>query len=102
MTTARTFDNTVRPEFDPGSGVYQVHYDADSTWKVSTTLVLAISSLTGDDPVQMLPLNRAVDPDALDHHVHDRTRNANLSFDFHGYHVTVHDDGLIEISPLDG
>lgn len=92
---------SVRPEFEPRSGVYRVNHDADGSWPVSTTLVLAIGSLTGDDPKGMLPLNRAVDPDVLEHHVGTRTRGAELSFEFHGYRVTVRDDGRIDLLPLD-
>lgn len=76
-------------------------HDPDSSCDVSTTLVLAISSLTGNEPMQMLPLNRTVDPDVLESHVDGWERGSHVSFDFHGYHVTVRDDGLIEFIPLD-
>lgn len=96
-----TCEDIVRPEFDPRSEAYRVHHDTDSSWTVSTTLVYALSSLTGNEPRQLLPLNRAVDPDVLEYHVRGRNRGADLSFEFHGHHVTVRDDGLIEFSPLD-
>lgn len=98
MTT--TYDTTVRPTRDRESGTYHMYHDSDSSWKVTTDLVFAISSLTEDDPSEMLPLNRAVDPDVLESHVHGRKRGAHLSFDFRGYHVTVRDDGQIEFTPL--
>lgn len=98
---ATAYEDTVRPAFEPDSETYYVYDDPDSSWTVTTTLVLALGSLTGDEPSQMLPLNRTVDPDVLDSHVHGRTRGSQVSFDFHGYHVTVRDDGRIEFTPLD-
>lgn len=59
----------IRPEFDSQTGTYRVDHDGDSPWEASTTLVLAISSVTGEGPTEMLPLSRAVDPDVLDKHV---------------------------------
>lgn len=93
-------ENTVRPVSDPGSETHRVHHD-DCSWTVTTTIVYAISSLTGDDPTGMLPLNSAVDPDVLEDHVRGRTRGATLAFEFHGYEVTVSDDGRITFAPLD-
>lgn len=91
----------VDSEFDPDSGAYTVYHAPDSSWKVTTTVVHSISELTGYEPTQMLPLNRAVDPDVLESHVRGRDRGAQLSFEFHGYHVTVRDDGEIRLSPLE-
>lgn len=69
--------------------------------KASTTIVLSLETITGDEPPQMLPLNRAIDPDVLESHVRGRDRRAELSFEFHGHQVTVRDDGRITFSPLD-
>lgn len=95
-------DHSIRPEFDPSSGDYRVDYDPQSACSVSTTIVLAVSSMSEVDPLDMLPLYSAVDPDALEHHVRGRDRDARLSFEFHGHHVTVHGDGRIEFAPVDG
>lgn len=95
------YENTVRPEPDPRSEVHRIYYDTDCSCPVSTILVLSISSLTGDEPTEMLPLNSAVDPDVLECHVQGRTRGADLSFEFHSYHVTARDDGRITFTPLD-
>jgi len=96
------YDNTVRPEFDPSSGTYRVDYDSDSSCTASMTVVLALASVTEADPLDMLPLHRAVDPDALEQHVGGWDRDARLSFEFHGHSVTVHGDGRIEFAPTDG
>lgn len=95
------FDRSVRPEFDPGSERFQVYHDTDWSWTVTTTLVYSLSSITTVAPTDMLPLNRAVDPDALELHVQGRDRGAELTFAFHGYRITVRDSGHITFSPLE-
>lgn len=92
---------TVRPEFDPQTGSHRVHHDADSPWEASTTLVLSLSAVTGEDPTEMVPLDRAVDPEVLNRHVRGRERGATMSFEFDDHRVTVRDDGRIEFTPLD-
>ncbi|WP_232702355.1 HalOD1 output domain-containing protein [Halobacterium wangiae] len=98
MLSTHTTD--VRPEFDPETGVYEVRHEHDSPWAVSTTLVLALSSLTDDGPLEMRPLYYTVDPAVLDDHVGGQNADGTLSFEFHGHHVTVRDDGLLTLSPL--
>ena len=100
VTMSTIYENEVRPEFDPHSERYHVHHDTDSTWKASTTIVLAIKNLVSDD-ARMLPLTQAVDPDVLESHLQGRIRGAQLSFEFHGHEVTVRDDGDITITPLE-
>lgn len=94
-------DRLVRPEFHPGSDRFQVYHDTDWSWTATTTLVFSLSSVTAVDPTDMLPLNRAVDPDVLEGLVRGRNRGAKLAFDFHGYHITVRDTGHITFSPVD-
>lgn len=98
MSLTRT--DAIRPEFDPERGTYEVYHDTDSSWEVSTTLVLSLSSLTDDDPRQMRSLNSVVDPDVLNGHVRGRNSGATLSFEFHDHRVTVQDDGHLELFPL--
>lgn len=92
---------TIRPEFDAQTGTHRVVHDPDSPWEASTTLVLAISSVTGEEPTDMLPLSRAVDPDVLNRHVGGRDRGATLSFEFDGHRVSVEDSGRIEFTAVD-
>lgn len=91
----------IQPEFDPQTGTHLVDHDADSPWEASTTLVLAISSVTGEEPTEMLPLSLAVDPDVLNRHVGGRDRGATLSFEFDGHRVSVEDSGRIEFTAAD-
>lgn len=96
-------DPNTRPEGDSRSGSGCVDHNPRDPWPVSTTVVLAISSLAGIDPTELRPLNDVVDPDALNQHVHEiRERDAELSFCYHGYRVTVRGDGHIELAVIEG
>lgn len=96
-----TYQSSIRPESDPGSDTARVFHDPESPWNVSTTIVLAIQSLTGEEPTGMLPLNRAVDPDMLENHLEGPDRDTQVTFEFHGYEVTVRDDGQVMFVPLE-
>jgi hypothetical protein len=96
-----TYEKTVQPEPGPHAKTHHVYHDSNSPWKASTTIVLSLKSLTGDESTQMLPLNRAIDPDVLESHLQGRDRGAHLSFEFHGYTVKVRDDGQITFTPAE-
>lgn len=100
-TMSATRATPVRPEFDPQTGCHRVDHDADSPWEASTTLVLSLSTVTGEDPTAMVPLDRAVDPEVLNRHVRGRDRGATLTFEFDGHRVSVRDDGRIEFSAIE-
>lgn len=91
----------VETEFDPETGTHRVYHDPRNTWEASTTVVLSISSLTGEDPTEMLPLGRSVDPDVLNEHVRGEDSGATLTFEFHGHEVSVRDDGRIQFASDD-
>jgi hypothetical protein len=93
--------HTIEPALDSGTGTIGVHYSEHTPWPASTTVVLGIASLTGQEPTSLRPLHGAVDPDTLNQHVRDDwDRDATLSFEFHGYRVTVGGGGHIEFAPL--
>lgn len=95
------YQQHVRPEFDAQKDVYRTTHDADRPWPPSTTTVLALAELTGVEPTDMLPLAGTVDPDTLNTHVQGNASDVELSFEFHGYDVTVRGDGCIEFEPVD-
>jgi len=78
-----------------------VTHDSDTSWDATTTLVYALSSLTGDDPKEMSPLGYTVDPDALHAHVQSGNEDATFSFEFHGHRVAVSGDGQMRFTPLE-
>lgn len=95
------YQSSIRPESDPGSDTTRVFHDPESPWNVTTTIILAVQSLTGDEPTGMLPLNRAVDPDMLENHLQGPDRSTQLTFEFHRHEVTVRDDGQVTFTPLE-
>ena len=101
-TMMAPYRQPVQPAFDARTGVYRTTHDDDRPWSASTTVVLALAEVTGIEPTDMLPLAGTVDPDALDSHVRYNDNDIAVSFEFHGYDVTVRGDGLIELEPADG
>ena len=99
---APTYEFTIRPRFDPDAGTYHLSHDLDASWPISTSIVLSLSSLTEDDPTEMPPLARAVDPDELQGHISGRSHGAELEFQWQGFRVTVRDDGETTFTPVIG
>lgn len=60
----------------------------------SVRLIQAIASLTGAGRGELSPLHGAIDPEALNDFVRTDTQTS-LSFEYEGFHVTVHADGMI-------
>jgi len=71
----------------------------------SEKTVRQIARREGVAPVDLTPLHEVVDPDALDQLFEpagSSTRMAGaVTFEYHGYEVTVHADGFVEITPRD-
>jgi len=78
------------------------HWDA-SRWfdTPSTAIVDAIATTTGREPTSMPPLQRYVDPDALDALLapgrNGRNNRVGVSFQYDGLPVAVDSDGGIEV-----
>jgi hypothetical protein len=58
-------------------------------------VVEAVVARDGVDPADLPPLASAVDPDALDAVIDEDDEQRRLSFEYHGYAVTVHADGSV-------
>jgi len=72
---------------------------------LSIAVIEAVASVSGRDPIEIEPLNRYVDPDALDE-IFDRgdaaaSAHGRISFPLEEYHVVVHSDGEILVHPPD-
>ncbi|WP_232686706.1 HalOD1 output domain-containing protein [Halobacterium zhouii] len=68
----------------------------------SLAVVASLSEVTERDPIDIEPLNTAVDPDALDSLLHfDDTpdEGVSVSFTLEAYTVAVYSDGVVEITP---
>lgn len=98
---AESFTRDDSPPMDVGTDVLQLRHDDADPACICTRIVLAVGSRIGEEPTQMLPLHRSVDPDALEAHVGNRDRGAELTFEYYDYRVTVRDDGHVTAIPLE-
>lgn len=68
------------------------------TGPLSLAVVDAVAKAEGVEPTDLpTPLATAIDPDALNAVFRDGT--GRLSFDYHGYRVTVDQEGAVEVAP---
>ena len=86
------------------AGTYVVRHDFDGPAELTTTLVHALSDVSGVDVTDAgFTLYDYIDPDALDRLFKPRDNaqrvNGMLSFAVWGYQVTVYSDGQIAIVP---
>lgn len=70
---------------------------------LSIAVIEAVASVSGRDPIEIEPLNRYVDPDALDE-IFDRSdadssARGRISFPLEEYLVVVYSDGEILVYP---
>jgi hypothetical protein len=70
---------------------------------LSIAVIEAVASVSGRDPIEIEPMNRYVDPDALDE-IFERDDAAasvhgRISFPLEEYLVVVHSDGEILVYP---
>jgi len=91
---------------DPESGTYTTRYAAEDTRSPVQSVVEAVATATGSDPVALEPLYEAVNPAVVNRLVgHDRgqTHSApDVSFRFEGCEVTVNADGRTVVVPGSG
>lgn len=91
------------PRQEPEPRPYYVRHEFGGSSELSTTLVHALSDVTGADVTEAeAGLADHVDPDALNRLFgsgDDRYGNGHLSFDVWDHRVTVYDDGQISIAP---
>ena len=82
------------PESDPSeTGLYSEHRVDESP---TETVVTAVAEATGLSPLEVEPLWKAVDPDALDALFggSEERPSATVTFDYCGQRVTVTSDGV--------
>lgn len=80
---------------------HRSRHDWDQDGSLSTSVVTAVSQVTGDDPTEIDPLYEVIDPDALDRLVDSLGDDADgqVTFTLNGCAVTVTGDGAIAVSP---
>lgn len=89
-----------------GDGSDRVYHDWAEDNHISTTIVLAVSDLTGTPVGKLAPLSEVVKPDALDDLLRpdemvDMDASVSVSFEYEGFTVTARRDGRIDLHPSD-
>lgn len=87
---------------------HHVRHDWAENDNISTTIVLAVSDLTGRPIDELTPLSDVVNPDALDELLRPEGTALgqdvpiSVTFEYEGYSVTVRRDGHVGIQPSAG
>lgn len=104
-TTEERTDDVAAPavEFHPRRGAYTTEFETGSR-PVSEAIVSAVSHASDRDPLELPPLQRTIDTDALDSMFSraavDRSRClGELTFEYAGHRVTVRSHGTVEVEP---
>lgn len=93
-----------RVEHDPTTGAYYTNH-ADEDAPPSAVVPNAVAEITDRQVESLQPLQRTVDPDALDHvfagRAADDTGEVDVSFVYVGFEVRVSSSGVIVLEPVD-
>lgn len=68
---------------------------------VSTAVVESVSDATDTPVLELPPLQKAIDPDALDALVAEQSTTASVTFRYADRVVTVNADQTIEVTPAE-
>lgn len=86
-------------EYDPERDLYSGSFNTSET-EPSMAVVEAVADVTHSDPMDLEPLHRSVDADALDSIVTNADGpTLSVSFELEKFAVSVHGDGTIEVRP---
>lgn len=87
-------------EYSLESGTVRTWFDQEKT-PASTAVIASLAEVLDTDPVELSPLNSAVDLEALDALVQVRrgtTEDIHITFTHEGHEIRVHSYGVITIS----
>lgn len=88
-----------REDSQPTPTTYHAQWDDGRDGELSTTVVTAVADAMGARATDLEPLNRQLDPDALDGlFAGDDSGDCRVAFRFNGFDVTVYADGHIVVS----
>lgn len=104
MSTIESTDGGVelcsRTEYD-----HRTRHETDGPGSLSVTVVTAVSEALDAEPMEVDPLYRSIDPDALDalfeSTIGEDGSSARVSFTHDGCSVTVRGDGEVLVTLLD-
>ena len=89
---------TTTPSTSQNGGTARHRWDGETA--PSVAIVEAVAEVTGKDPVEMPPLQRTIDMEALESLIAGRGENSIRLSLYLGTDVTVDSDGEIEVSRL--
>ncbi|MCU4975984.1 hypothetical protein OB955_25245 [Halobacteria archaeon AArc-m2/3/4] len=95
-----TTDQTDRVKFSENSiGPWTTEWDRDSEETPVFAVVSAVAEASGADPLELPPLGRAIDPDALNELFTGRSEStvAEVTFQYADYDVTVRGNGEVHV-----
>lgn len=105
MTSTHPIPQASSTDSDQPVLATDVAHDWTDDVPLSTTVLSAVAATADVDPIELPPLNDAIDPDALDSLFaprEDGTRRTpgTVSFEFAGFTVTVAADGTVDVRSL--
>jgi endonuclease YncB( thermonuclease family) len=82
----------------------EMHSSVEGTESVTVAVVTAVAAAEQVDPLELQPLERVVDTDALDSlwkagSAADRERRGCLTFTYEGYEVSIVDGETVTVRP---
>lgn len=102
-TTAWSPESVSPVEFDTDSESFRATYDS-SRDSPSLAVVAVVAAALGREPNRLTPLQTVVETDALDTLATESASGpggcASISFEYHGFDVTVAGGGVIEATPI--
>lgn len=95
--TTNTMNNIIEPTDSRTEDYWTVHNTSSPT-ELTSTIVDAVATVTGDDPLELPNLREIINPDALNElFVHSERSNVQVRFEYAGCEVIVTGSGQISI-----
>lgn len=91
-------------EYNSDGDTYRTEFARSE--RPSMAVVKAIAAITGRPQDELEPLFYAIDPEALDSLFQpavegEHRGDVDVSFTYHGYEVTVHSYGIVDVRPVE-
>lgn len=91
-------NTNARGESEAISSPNMVHHEWEQPFQPSVTIVEAVAAATGRTEMDLPPLQKHIDPDALDAMIsREKSSEVTISFRYAGTVVVIDGDGAIEV-----
>lgn len=94
-----------RIDVESSSGRAGQRFEFPERLEPGVAVVEAVAAMTGGEPTTGPPLGESIDTDALDRLLDGSRSDAGpirVTFEYHGYEVTVERAGTVVVTPLGG